>query len=462
VADNEPTDDEILKSCILFFEIVGSGPAGRDAFVLVLVHFWSADAHRQTFENFQKFAEAGGLLRARSYLATAIVTALDGECLPSHTRLLQAFLAPLVKFLVAIAGSFRPSPFVERIGQVGSLYVDKGQSLLSPIHIALKLSRRIWATGKVSEDPMGVIICLAKELYRPNVFLAFAQLGFAVYSHISINPVAVRHACEIIALIFPIMRDGPAPDIIELWLHLLTKSLMRALDGKTIGYLLKTSTSPRELLGAIYLAVEGGFANGIWRSSPTSVIRVVEQMAFTEIRRSVILISRLIASASEVESAVGLLIDVLCRAAHQGWRYFVRLAAPILQLPDVAQYIKTEGCLERLVDAALEAVSSISAAEAGASKALVFVWRTLATLGTVPSIVELVRLSTPLSTGNEDEKQCFAEGLMECISSEWIDILEPVIRELPFDAFIPRSVGVAWRPECWLPEVTGLMVCHPP
>jgi hypothetical protein len=136
----------------------------------------------------------------------------------------------------------------------------------------------------------------------------------------------------------------------------------------------------------------------------------------------------------------------------------VRLAAPLLQLPDFEKYAITEGAAGRLVDAALEAVSGLSEAEAGSSMALLFVWRTLARFGRVPAILRLIALSRPLAHGSDEEQNYFAEAVRECVASQGYEALEPVIQGLPFDDFTQGGVPdqkVVWPQEMWIREVTG-------
>jgi hypothetical protein len=73
---------------------------------------------KPAFDKFIQFATPGNFLSARILAASAFVIPLDGECFPSHTRILQVYVVPVVKFLRDIMMSFGRSPFVQKVWQV--------------------------------------------------------------------------------------------------------------------------------------------------------------------------------------------------------------------------------------------------------------------------------------------------------------------------------------------------------
>jgi hypothetical protein len=190
--------DDIVNASATLFEFASTGPTTRDAFVVTFGHFLSSDGLRYIFDTFTVFTTKAGLLRARSLAAAAILAGLDGECFPSHVRLVQGFQIPVSKVLSDIISSFRTSPFTEKDGQVLSLYVD-GAPIVSPLRKSFRSSRQIWAQGKVIDNPLPLLSLLGKELHQPAALLAFLQLGLAVFTHMSLPPLSTAHLFEMCA-----------------------------------------------------------------------------------------------------------------------------------------------------------------------------------------------------------------------------------------------------------------------
>jgi hypothetical protein len=115
--------DAVLVSCATILKIVISGPAGRDAFLLLLSIFGGLMSNDRLVKSLSNLLRRS-LLRARHLAVASIVITLDGECFPSRVKLLQACLVPDAEFLGAIMMSFDHSPFVEKSRHMRSLYIE--------------------------------------------------------------------------------------------------------------------------------------------------------------------------------------------------------------------------------------------------------------------------------------------------------------------------------------------------
>jgi hypothetical protein len=452
--------EPVLISCASLHEVVASGPAGRDAFLIVFVHFMELEVQRGAIEQFMKFASSRSFWHARSFAAASIVFALDGECLPSHARLVQTHYARIVQLLADIMASFGPSPFVKKVSQVRLLYTghDANESSLQK---AMRIARLIWREGKVCEEPMPVLRELADQIYHPRAFMAFVQLGVAIYSNIPIDRLAYGTLFEMGAVIFPIANHISSGGIVELWRDLFTSALVRTIDVLTLILGLSAALTPREVVGAAFALSVSGFAGQIWQRSPDTIPALIKQLALSELVAIEFLVCDLVQTAQS-RASFRLFMNLLCDSADYGWRFFMRLAAPILQIPGFGEYVVERHETARLVDAAITSIAGLDETELGRSNSLVCLWHTLGKWEEVQKLADLVALSIPRSLGAGEERDEFYLALSECLSIQGHGVLGGVIGQIPPGRFRRRSDArpsfrVSWANEKWMPEVTGFL-----
>jgi hypothetical protein len=369
--------------------------------------------------------------------------------------------------LDGIADSFPESPFRQKVDQVKSLY-DRKLAHAHPLYRAAQITRMYWI-DRLREDPMPLLDFLIGRVHEPQYFIQFCETAIAFLWQTRRNALLFSHICVIAAAIFPACNHVPVWHTLVIWRDTLLRAICRIADLGAFLFAACAGLPPTDFVGAVFVLVKGFFVSGedlpkVLKRLPHLIRDIAARLCLSEHPQITRLLHDLIADCPcWTGDSVELCLELLVESADKGWRYFVRLAAPMLQVPVFREHANTHERSQQILDSVLRLLEGPDAEELAASKSLVLLWGSLdCWTGHEGKLAQLIDLSAARIEESRHQKPFFWRALAHLAKIHPKEFVESLRQDLAVGVrnYLQQvqeetADWVTWPIDDWVPEVTG-------
>ena len=374
--------DELVCVFHNMFNAVISGPAGRDAFSLVLSYCDGHPLLSTCLANFVAFCGSGRYKRAQSIGAACIVSAFDIDLYPSVISLIEQKKDIISDLLTSICNGYEDSPINAKAVRLKQLFEGQRPGA-DTLHRAIQIAHSIARGNPVPDDVMDVISYCADRIFRAEYFVAFAQLISVAFKKFAPCIANVTTAAVLAGRLLPLFNDIENWHVLNLWKQRALFSLARSTTPTGLRLVLQKMVSPISDFGACLLLTECVIPYpdkmaSLMEACPDICGVMAERCAISELACATRLLCRLFDDRNVFPSnTLEAMKSVLLRAPERKWRYFVRLAAPFLQRSSFVNFLFEGDGIEILLIEVVKMLKSTNCEEVFASKSLVLFWKTI-------------------------------------------------------------------------------------
>ena len=494
--------DDMICAAQNVFNAVTCGPAGRDAFSLVLRYCQRDPLLSPYLTNFLAFCRSGTNHRARSITMATVLSAFDTELYPSVIDLMKQKKDLILDLLTTINDSIDDSPVQLKAIRLKRMFggeLEETDILTAANKMILTLARG----GPVPHNIMDVIAFCAGRLFRLEYFCAFSQLVSLAFEKIERCVVNANSIALLAGYLLPLFNHVPQWHVLNLWKHRALMALYHSTSHAGLRLILQEKIGPISDFGACLLIGEcvvpyPDKAYALAEAYPDILSTMVERLAVSELVCASKLLCKVFRRLPNLpDAALASIKSTIIVAPERGWRNFIRLAAPVLQFEQFVNYLFEDTGIEMLLMQIVKMLNGLDGQDIFSSKSLVLLWKTIGSHpgagGVAEPLSDIVRRSACLTFKSEQEAMYFYDAFYDVVVNigrgflayfahpllHVDDCLMAFLLKLPSDVAmaytndycpplahvtIPtreqgvrvRTSPVPWPESDWLPEVTGV------
>ena len=336
---------DLIKLSADVLNIIESGPAGRDAFLFLFLHFYRTKYLRPNIESFISFITCNPIDPdiSLSYFnaVCTFVFSFDSDIFPSTITLINDNSHIISETLLSIIDNFESSPFREKAKTIYArfaCYPEVNYLSSSLSDIAMHYAYYLWRNKKCNVDCLNVLSTMIKNsaiMVDPTLVNSFLQLAYAFFSHNTFCYNQIPFYCKIASSIISIGTNLPDWHLLSIRKENILKKLTEGLDFLSLFWRFLNGFSPSLFLGAFIIfsrKVNDESLSSLTKIYPFFLPMIIQKAAQYEIAE-VLRISMRVFDNFSIRSVemVQIFSNILIENLSHGFRTFMRFAAPLFK-----------------------------------------------------------------------------------------------------------------------------------